>query len=242
MSADGCRILGVEALIRWNHPTRGLLLPDEFIGIAEGLHLIVPIGQWVLESALAQVLRWQRAGWADARVSVNLSNNQFRAASFVKRVLWALEQSHLPGRCLELELTERMLMDDDVHVTNALDALRSNGVSLAIDDFGTGHSSLSRLRSLPIEKLKIDRSFIVDLPGSPSSLAIVKSILELARGLSLTAIAGGVETTDQQICLSTLGCEAMQGFLFSRPMPRDEFLAWLIQMRTAEIAFFGYSL
>jgi diguanylate cyclase (GGDEF)-like protein/PAS domain S-box-containing protein len=227
VSPDGKRILGAEALIRWRHPTRGLLGPDEFIPIAEGLHLILPIGQWVLDTALAQIPIWREAGWTDARVSVNLSSNQFRAPGFTDAVLRSLSALGLNGDCLQLEVTERMLMSENPAVAESLNTLRNAQVTLAIDDFGTGFSSLSRLRKLPIEKLKIDRSFVVELPGTHSATAIVKSILELAQGLSLSAVAEGVETEDQRSCLESLGCGAMQGFLFARPMPAADFCAWL---------------
>lgn len=226
VSADGKRVLSVEALIRWQHPTRGLLAPDEFIPIAEGLHLILPIGQWVIDEALAQVPRWRQLGWREAKVAVNLSSNQLRAPGFADNVLRSLNRLELTGECLELELTERMLMSEDSNVLSTLTRLKQAGVSMAIDDFGTGLSSLSRLRTLPIEKLKIDKSFVLELPHSASSVAIVNSILELARGLSLAAVAEGVETVAQRQCLESLGCQAMQGFLFTEPLAADEFAGW----------------
>ena len=227
VSADGKRVLSAEALIRWQHPTRGLLSPDEFIPVAEGLHLIVPIGQWVIDEALAQIPRWRQLGWHQAKVAVNLSSNQLRAPGFADTVLKSLQRLDLNGECLELELTERMLMSDDASVMATLMRLKQAGVSLAIDDFGTGLSSLSRLRNLPIEKLKIDKSFVLELPDSASSVAIVNSILELARGLSLAAIAEGVESKEQRQCLVSLGCQAMQGFLFTEPLAANEFETWL---------------
>lgn len=227
VSADGTKILGVEALIRWRHRTRGLLGPDAFIPIAEGLHLILPIGQWVLDTALAQVPRWRALGWKQARVSVNLSSNQFRAPGFTDSVLRSLTTLALGGECLELEVTERMLMSDDVSMAHTLHALRRENITLSIDDFGTGYSSLSRLRKLPIEKLKIDRSFVEELPGTHSAGTIVNSILELAQGLGLKAMAEGVETEAQRECLEALGCRSMQGYLFARPMPAADFCQWL---------------
>lgn len=227
VSTDGQRVICAEALIRWQHPTRGLLHPDEFIPIAEGLHLIVPIAQWVIDEALAQITRWRQLGWRDARVAVNLSSNQLRAPGFADNVLRSLQRLGLTADCLELELTERMLMNDDASVLATLTRLKQAGVSLAIDDFGTGLSSLSRLRNLPIDKLKIDKSFVLELPDSASSVAIVNSILELARGLSLAAIAEGVETKAQKRCLESLGCQTMQGFLFTEPLGAAEFAVWL---------------
>ena len=227
MSADGKQVMAVSALIRWRHRTRGLLEPDQFIAIAEGLHLIVPIGQWVLDTALAQVPRWRELGWKKARVSVNLSSNQFRAPEFTSNVLASLARLGLAGNCLELDVTERMLMSDDAATAMSLNVLRQAGILLAIDDFGTGYSSLSRLRFLPIEKLKIDRSFIRELPNTHSAAAVVNSILELAQGLGLTAVAAGVETEEQRECLDAMGCRVMQGFLFARPMPAAAFCEWL---------------
>ena len=227
VSSDGKRVLSAEALIRWQHPTRGLLSPDEFIPVAEGLHLIVPIGQWVIDEALAQIPRWRQLGWREAKVAVNLSSNQLRAPGFADTVLKSLQRLGLSADCLELELTERMLMSDDASVMATLMRLKQAGVSLAIDDFGTGLSSLSRLRNLPIEKLKIDKSFVLELPDSASAVAIVNSILELARGLSLAAIAEGVESNEQRQCLESLGCQVMQGFLFTEPLAANEFATWL---------------
>lgn len=231
VSADGKRLLGVEALIRWQHPQRGLIGPDEFIPVAEGLHLIQPIGQWVIDNALAQIPKWRQLGWSNARVSINLSSNQFRAPGFTDNLLRSLKRLGLDGSCLELELTERMLMGDGDAVLESLNALRAAGIALAIDDFGTGFSSLSRLRTMPIEKLKIDQSFVLELPDSLSSVAIVNSILELAHGLSLTAVAEGVETKEQRQCLESLGCRAMQGFYFAHPMPAAAFSDWLRKLQ-----------
>jgi len=236
VSADGKRLLGVEALLRWRHPERGLIGPDEFIPVAEGLHLILPIGQWVIDHALAEIPRWRELGWTNARVAINLSSNQFRAPGFSDNLLRSLKRLGLDGSCLELELTERMLMGDGDTVLESLNVLRAAGIGLAIDDFGTGFSSLSRLRTMPIEKLKIDQSFVLELPDSLSSVAIVNSILELAHGLSLTAVAEGVETKEQRQCLESLGCRAMQGFYFAHPMPAAAFAEWmrpLLQPRTS---------
>jgi len=181
----------------------------------------------VLDSAMTQLARWRANGWHDARVAVNLSSNQFRSPDFVDSVLAALQRHGLTGASLELELTERMLMGNDPAMQLALTRLRDAGITLAIDDFGTGFSSLSRLRTLPVETLKIDQSFVRELPASASSVAIVNTIIELAHGLAMTAVAEGVETTEQRQCLESLGCRVMQGFLFARPMPAAEFDRWL---------------
>jgi diguanylate cyclase (GGDEF)-like protein/PAS domain S-box-containing protein len=229
VSPDGRELFGVEALIRWQHPTRGLTSPDHFIRVAEDVHLILPIGQWVIDEALAQVKRWIEAGWKEARVAVNLSSNQFREADFVRNIVSALRRARLNGPCLELELTERMVMGEESQVLQVLTQLKEHGIALSIDDFGTGFSSLSRLRSLPIDQLKIDQSFIDDLPESHSALAIVTSLVQLGRGLSLKIVAEGVENEAQRECLDLLGCPVMQGFLFAKPMSGDEFLIWLTE-------------
>jgi EAL domain-containing protein (putative c-di-GMP-specific phosphodiesterase class I) len=216
-------------LIRWQHPTRGLTRPDHFIRVAEDVHLILPIGHWVIDEALEQVKRWIEAGWTGARVAVNLSSNQFREADFAHNIEAALRRTNVNGACLELELTERMVMGEEAQVQHVLQQLKDLGIALAIDDFGTGFSSLSRLRSLPIDQLKIDQSFVNDLPESHSALAIVTSLVQLGRGLSLTVIAEGVETEAQRECLELLDCPVMQGFLFAPPMSGDDFLSWLTQ-------------
>lgn len=228
LSSDGLKLAGVEALIRWQHPTRGLMSPDHFIEVAEDVHLILPMGQWVMDESLAQVKRWLSAGWKDARVAVNLSSNQFRDADFAENILTALDRAQVSGDCLELELTERMVMGEAAHVNDVLHRLKKRGITLSIDDFGTGFSSLSRLRSLPIDQIKIDQSFIQGLPESHSALAIVTSLIQLGRGLSLQVVAEGVETEAQRECLDLLNCPVLQGYLFAKPMSGDEFLAWLV--------------
>jgi diguanylate cyclase (GGDEF)-like protein/PAS domain S-box-containing protein len=227
LSADGTQLIGVEALIRWQHPTRGLISPDHFIEVAEDVHLILPMGQWVMDQSLAEVKRWRAAGWNDARVAVNLSSNQFRDADFARNIESALDRAQVPGDCLELELTERMVMGDAEQVQDVLSRLKRRGVTLSIDDFGTGLSSLSRLRSLPIDQIKIDQSFVSDLPASHSALAIVTSLIQLGRGLSLQVVAEGVETEEQRECLDLLGCPILQGYLFAKPMSADNFFEWL---------------
>jgi diguanylate cyclase (GGDEF)-like protein/PAS domain S-box-containing protein len=227
LSANGTQLIGVEALIRWQHPTRGLISPDHFIEVAEDVHLILPMGQWVMDQSLAEVKRWRAAGWNDARVAVNLSSNQFRDADFARNIESALDRAQVPGDCLELELTERMVMGDAEQVQDVLSRLKRRGVTLSIDDFGTGLSSLSRLRSLPIDQIKIDQSFVSDLPVSHSALAIVTSLIQLGRGLSLQVVAEGVETEEQRECLDLLGCPILQGYLFAKPMSADNFFEWL---------------
>lgn len=231
VSADGKQMLGAEALIRWQHPERGLIGPNEFIQIAEESYLIQQIGQWVLREALANAKRWIALGWDSARVSVNLSSNELRDPSFAERVLDELESANLDGGHLELEFTERMLMENEAAVQQALALLKAADISLAIDDFGTGFSSLLRLRSLPIDTLKIDQSFVVDLPESHEALTIVTAVLQLGRGLNLDVVAEGVETEAQRECIDLLGCAVVQGYLFAKPMPPEAFEQWLIEHR-----------
>ena len=223
-------LVGVEALIRWRHPALGLIGPNQFIGVAEGLQLISPIGQWVLDEALAQVSIWKAIGWPEPRVAVNLSSVQFRAAGFVESVLAALQRRGLKGDNLELELTERMLMDegDDVAATQAtLAALTAAGISVAIDDFGTGYSSLSHLRTLPIDRLKIDQSFVRELTDSRDCFAITEATIRLASSLGILTIAEGVETEQQRAILRQMRVHATQGFLIARPMCGRDFERWL---------------
>ncbi len=230
MSSDGRELISAEALLRWNHPHRGLIMPNEFIHIAEESNLFLPIGQWVLEHALREVKEWKALGWEHARVAVNLSNNEVRADDFVTEIIASLSRAAVAGEHLELELTERMLMSQDHVIRDSLLRLQHEGIKLSIDDFGTGYSSLSRLSALPIDTLKIDQSFVAELPDSHTALAIVTALLQLCRGLSIDVVAEGVERADQRDCLQLLGCDAMQGFLFSRPMKASDFKRWLCEL------------
>jgi diguanylate cyclase (GGDEF)-like protein/PAS domain S-box-containing protein len=214
-AGDGV-IVGCEALIRWQHPSRGLVEPGDFMPLAEELRLIVPIGQWVLREATRAARRWQDGG-RPLPVSINLSLLQLRDPHFVDGVRAALAEAGLPGQRLEVEITERMLMDDLQAVRGTLDALRALGVRVAIDDFGTGYSSLGTLNQLPIDRIKIDRSFVSDLPHHPGNAAIVRAIVMLAAGLGREVIAEGVETEAQRAFLAGLGCPVLQGQLFGAP-------------------------
>ena len=223
---DGA-LIGVEALIRWQHPEFGLIGPTQFIAVAEGLQLITPIGQWVLDEALGQVKVWKDAGWSEPRVAVNLSSVQFRAANFVESVLDALKRHNLVGANLELELTERMLMHEGDDTATTLAALTAAGIGLAIDDFGTGYLSLSHLRTLPIDRLKIDQSFVRELTDSRDCFAITEATIRLASSLGMLTIAEGVETEAQRTILRRMHVHATQGFLIARPMCAADFLVWL---------------
>ena len=221
------RIVGAEALVRWNHPELGILPPGQFITLAEELGLIGSIGQWVMAMACRDAVSWIHAGLGDLRVAVNIAKPQFESGDLCDVVRQAMHDSGLPPKQLVLELTESMLMDN-VEASQALMAeLKVLGVTLSIDDFGTGYSSLSYLKSFPLDELKIDRSFVVDLPGVKSDVAIVRTVIELGHRLGMSVIAEGVETTEQLDCLARLGCDRYQGFLCSKPLPADQFMELL---------------
>jgi diguanylate cyclase (GGDEF)-like protein/PAS domain S-box-containing protein len=215
-------IRAFEALLRWQHPVRGMIPPAEFIPVAEDSGLIVPIGQWALREACREAAEWAAAGLGSMKVSVNLSARQFWRGGVTEAVRAALSESSLAPGQLELEITESVVAKDLKQVMLTLEHLRRMGVTVAIDDFGTGYSSLAYLRSLPIQKLKIDRSFIVDTPDDAGASALVAEIVRLAHVLSLEVVAEGVETDRQAAFLRDAGCEAMQGFLFSRALPAAE--------------------
>lgn len=216
------RIVGMEALVRWRHPEKGIVPPAEFIPLAEETGLIIPIGEWVLRTACIQTKTWQTAGMAPIRVAVNLSARQLQNQNLVEIVERALSESGLEPNFLELELTESVLMQNLEHNSVSLDKLHRMGVEIAIDDFGTGYSSLAYLKRFPISSLKIDRSFVRDLTLESDSQAIVKTIITLARSLKRKVVAEGVETEEQLEILRSLDCDEMQGYLFNKPVPVDE--------------------
>lgn len=214
-------IVGVEALLRWQHPEWGLVLPGRFIKLAEQSGLIVPIGEWVLQMASAQCVAWQKAGLPTVRVAVNLSARQFRKAGLVHAIASALRISGMDGRLLELEITEGLLMENPQVSTKVLGSLKEMGILIAVDDFGTGYSSLSYLKHFPLDILKIDQSFVRDIGTDPTNTAIVRAIITLARSLGMRITAEGVETEAQLAFLRKEGCETAQGYLFSRPAPAE---------------------
>jgi len=218
--ADG-RTTGFEALVRWNHPERGLIPPVEFIPLAEETGAISLIGRWVLREAVRQGAAWSRESGTPLRMAVNLSPRQFQDGDVVDDVVAALEESGFPAAQLTLEVTEGVLVRDVDSVVSQLEALRALGVQIAIDDFGTGFSGLSYLRHLPADIIKIDRSFVSDLPSGRSATTLITSIVELARTLGLDVVAEGVETEDQRQALRQLDCAQAQGYLFARPEPAD---------------------
>jgi diguanylate cyclase (GGDEF)-like protein len=215
------QIVGVEALVRWEHPTRGLMLPADFIPVAEESGLIVPLGEWVLRTACAQAKAWQEAGLPPIRLAVNLSGRQFQQRNLSEMVERALNETSLEPRYLQLEITETVVMHDMDFTIATLNNLKAMGIQIAIDDFGCGHSSLNYLKRLPIDDVKIDRSFVHDLATDPSDAAIVGSVVAMTRELNLNVVAEGVETEEQLAFLKERQCDVVQGFLFSRPVPPD---------------------
>lgn len=216
------RIVGAEALVRWVHPTRGVVPPSEFIPLAETTGLIVQVGEWVLEQACAQAAIWQHAGVPPFRLAVNVSAREF-TASLPERVAETLARYQLDPSWLELEITESTLMHDFERVTGIMDHINKLGVALSLDDFGTGYSSLSYLKRFPIDTLKIDRSFTTGIPVDGSDCAIAGTIISMARQLGLRVIAEGVETVEQLDFLREAGCDEVQGYLYSKPLPAFDF-------------------
>ncbi len=221
------QIVGLEALIRWKHPELGMIPPSQFIPVAEESGLIVPIGDWVLEAACAQNQAWRQAGYPPVHVAVNIAMLHFRQGGLVRSIAEALQSTSLDPALLEVELTESMLMQNVDVTLDTLHRLRDMGVRLAIDDFGTGYSSLSYLKRFPLHTLKIDRSFVKDLPADAEDAAITKAIIAMAHSLRLSVVAEGVETPEQLGFLQQHGCDEVQGFLFSRPVGAEDFGALL---------------
>jgi diguanylate cyclase (GGDEF)-like protein len=221
------RLIGSEALLRWQHPDLGLLPPIQFLPLAEETGLIVPIGEWVLRTACRQNAAWQKMGHRSFRVSVNVSSQQLRERGFAAIVRSALDESGLSPDYLELEITESSLVENVEETINTLRVLKKLGVHLSLDDFGTGYSALSYLKFLPIDILKIDQSFVRSLTSYPADATITEAIVRMAQGLSLTTVAEGVETMEQLLLLGSYGCNRMQGYLFGKPVPPDEFVKLL---------------
>jgi predicted signal transduction protein with EAL and GGDEF domain len=217
IAGDGERVAGVEALVRWRHPRLGPVPPAQFVPVAEEAGLIGALGERVLRRACAAA-----AGWPGVSVAVNVSPLQLRSGDFARKVLGLLREAGLDPRRLELEVTEGAVVDGDPTLNGQLGALRKAGVRIAIDDFGTGHSSLSRLRHLAVDKIKIDRSFVQQLGQSASAAAVIRTVVDLGRALGLGVIAEGVETEKQRRALGEAGCREFQGYLFARPLPERE--------------------
>jgi EAL domain-containing protein (putative c-di-GMP-specific phosphodiesterase class I) len=220
-------IVGVEALLRWQHPELGMIAPADFIPIAEESGQILPIGEWVLRSAVKQLKTWMDAGLAPMTMAVNLSAVQFRHPHLPELLAQILDEAKLAPHCLELELTESVAMDDAPAAIAVMDRLHARGIRMSIDDFGTGYSSLSYLKRFKVHRLKIDQSFVRDIGEDPEDRAIVSAIIRLADSLGLQTIAEGVETEGQLTFLCEQGCKEVQGYYFSKPLPADQFEAFV---------------
>jgi diguanylate cyclase (GGDEF)-like protein/PAS domain S-box-containing protein len=222
-------ILGAEALIRWNNPEMGLVSPDKFIPLAEETGLIIPIGDWVLRTACSDIRKWRDETNMDLTVAVNVSPRQFRDANFIQMVLTALADNKLDAHNLELEITERLILDNSIETSHILKTLDKEGVRLSVDDFGTGYSALGYLKSYPFDTLKIDKSFVQDVMKESEDAALVRAIITMAHSLGLKVIAEGVEEYDQLSFLKNNDCDYAQGYFFSRPIPVNEFSKWLLE-------------
>jgi len=222
VSTKAGTITGVEALMRWNHPTRGIINPEEFIPLLEQMGMMIEVGTWALHAACAQNVAWQKEGLAPVWMAVNVSAQQFYRGDLVRVVEEALHVSGLEPNWLELELTEMLTLDDSETAVNIMKKLKLLGVRLSLDDFGTGWSSLSYLRKFPLDRLKIDQSFMHDVPLVAPAEAVVTSIIELARNLGFATIAEGVETTQQLDYLDLKKCDEIQGFIYSPPLSAQD--------------------
>ena len=221
---DRGRIIGGEALIRWNHPTRGVLSPAEFIPLAEETGLILPLGKWALEAAFTQIALWTRPKECRALTfAVNISARQFRQANFAQEVLAAIKHTGANPQNIDLELTESMMANNIEEMISKMTEIKSHGLRFSLDDFGTGYSSLAYLKRLPLDQLKIDRAFVREIPNDSTVCAIARAIVSLGHIMGLSVIAEGVENNEQLEYLARLGCHAFQGYLFSRPVPAEEF-------------------
>ena len=230
------QLVGMEALVRWQHPSLGLLYPSEFVSLAEDSGLIIALGDWILRTACAQNKMWQDKGLMPMRLSVNFSARQFQQPTFITDVAQILKDTNLDPRWLELELTESSIMKDPEEAIEKLHELKLMGIKVAVDDFGTGYSSLNYLKRFPIDTLKIDKTFVSDVCKDPHDTAIVRAIINLGHALDLTVIAEGVETKEQLQYLSALECDAVQGFLFSKALSAAAFEELLVEQRRTQIS------
>jgi len=224
---DTGHLTSAEALLRWKSPTLGMVMPDRFIPLAEETGLIMSIGEWVLKESCMAAMRWREHTGARIGISVNVSPRQFRDPEFVRTVMQALEQSGLEPDQLELEITERLILDNTIETADILRELDQSGVRLSVDDFGTGYSALSYLKSYPFDTLKIDKSFVQDVMKEEEDASLVRAIINIAHSLGLRVIAEGVEEEPQTHFLKTEGCDFSQGFFYSHPLPPEEFIGWL---------------
>ena len=224
---DSGQLCSAEALLRWNNPGMGMVMPDRFIPLAEETGLITPIGEWVLQEACMAAIRWKESTGTDIGISVNVSPRQFRDPGFIDTVMNALAASGLPPQQLELEITERLILDNTIETADILRQLDQSGIRLSVDDFGTGYSALSYLKSYPFDTLKIDKSFVQDVMKEQEDASLVKAIINMAHSLGLRVIAEGVEEEAQTHFLQHEGCDYSQGYFYSRPIPENEFQDWL---------------
>jgi len=229
VSCANGRITGAEALLRWQHPRRGLVAPDQFIPLLEETNLIIPVGRWVLQTACAQAMLWRRAGYDLPSISVNLSARQLLSDSICDDISIALASSGLPAACLDLEITESMLMQNAAVAIRTLDALKKLGVTISLDDFGTGYSSLAYLKRFPLDSVKVDRSFVQDITADSDDASITRAVITMAHHLKLKVIAEGVETEGQLALLISHQCDMIQGYFFSRPLPVPQMEALLAE-------------
>lgn len=227
------RVVGAEALIRWNHPEKGLVVPDEFIPLLESTGQIIPVGQWIMEQACIQCKRWHALGYTDMSIAVNISAKQF-ISDLLIHTKQALSNSDLSPEYLELEITESILAKDASKAIEILSIIKQNGIKLSIDDFGTGYSSLNYLASFPVDYLKVDRSFINDITTNKRNASITETIIAMSKALEMSVIVEGIETEDQLEYVRNMHCELAQGYLFSKPVPEEEFIK-LLEIRNHQL-------
>jgi EAL domain-containing protein (putative c-di-GMP-specific phosphodiesterase class I) len=227
VNPENRKVVSMEALVRWQHPDRGFVSPEKFITLAEETGLIIPLGEWILRQCCKQNKAWQLEGFSPVRVAVNLSNRQFEQKNLLKTISDILQETQLAPEHLELEITESSIMKDPDSSVTLLQELKKTGISIAIDDFGTGHSSLHCLKQLPLDTLKVDRSFVMNIIKNENDTAIAKAIIAMAKNLNLKVVAEGVEDEEQFALLRALGCDEIQGYLFSPPLPAHEFRKFL---------------
>ena len=229
------RVVAVEALLRWNHPTDGVRMPDSFIPVAEDTKLIVAVGQWVVEAAMETVKAWQAEG-LDQRLTINVSPSQIERSDFFEHFRECLDRSGVPPHMLELELTETMVLQCDDLIVAELNALRAIGVAITLDDFGAGYSNLSRMKDVPLDRVKLDRSLIHDVDTCENARTIVSAVIHLVHGLGCEVVAEGVERREQFAVLRMIGCDTIQGYAFAYPMPEAEVRAWIGQPQEERLA------